>query len=780
MYPIIKINNCELVAVPAIHNRAVFAREVNYLCSDKDTRPDAIAVELGPHIVYELVTWMKELGISRRAETGLPCMLGLLSDNRLIHPDLGESALNLQENTASSLPDISPDLLKKLLYYSDKYLTALSSTDSIIEAIRCSVELDIPVYGIDMDEMSMKPDTIHLVEEPVNSSFDLLNYVSENETRAAETRDPYVDGRREYVMSSRLKRIANYHNKVLFTGGIAHWVKIKELLADPSVRPADILVPYFPLKFKRNVIHPSMALAFMDKYPVITTLYEKSRHFPRKNLKYRFDLPDTNKLCRGILDRTYEEYHREYCTAHINGSDKSCIEKLPVFERLLSNLSLIRQHHSPSMSDIMECSESMMPDNFNGLLMSQLMNIERPWASMKNFPGLPLLSAMPRDVEAGENKSGLDHFRLTGPRKDNPVPWEIPGYEEESFTIHYHNSDSPAAYSSRIWSWSDDPFRNKNKSNYYVWVWPPCEALIYGTAYEASRIARTRSDEPYPAVFEGSLYNGLDIKATMRSVINGEKKIMIKKPSSEKKIFTPDGKHSEPAVFIFNEDPSGLTSTWSLLIAGTNLYRNVKNKTRFENLVREKGRSFISSISRVKNQEIPQSMRGHIDSINILDGYTVLGNPCINARQAAQWLEDNDYKCCPIMTDTLFTSLMSYYKKHFNIELSITDWTTSLIQIAIPYAKERFVVIGPKTFSIPEKLNAEAGRRNISIDFLPLSYFSDLHVSELRRRLLLKASDPDGLTYPPEAEKAIGQKADKYFELLPQYMQLQLKKQINN
>lgn len=132
------------------------------------------------------------------------------------------------------------------------------------------------------------------------------------------------------------------------------------------------------------------------------------------------------------------------------------------------------------------------------------------------------------------------------------------------------------------------------------------------------------------------------------------------------------------------------------------------------------------------------------------------------------------------MTDTLFTSLISYYKKHFNIELSITDWTTSLIQIAIPYAKERFVVIGPKTFSIPEKLNAEAGRRNISIDFLPLSYFSDLHVSELRRRLMLKASDPDGLAYPPDAEKAIGQKADKYFELLPQYMQLQLKKQINN
>ncbi len=779
MYPIIKINNCEVVAVPAIHNRAVFAREVNYLCSDKETRPDAIAVELGPHIVYELVTWMKELGISRRTGTWLPCMLGLMLDNRFIHPDLGVSALNLQENTAKSLPDISPDLLKKLLYYSDKYLIALSSTDSIIEAIRCSVELDIPVYGIDMDEMSMKPDKILLVEEPRNSSFNLLNYVSENEIRAAETRDPYVDGRREYVMAARLKRIAKYHKRVLVTGGIAHWVKLKELLANPSVRPADIVVPYFPLKFKRSVIHPSMALAFMDNYPVMTTLYEKSRHFPRKNLKFRFDLPDTNKLCRGILDRTYEEYNREYGNSHLNGSDKS-IEKIPGFERLLANLSLVRQHHSPSMSDIIECSESMMPDGFNGLLMSQLMNIDRPWASMKQFPELPLLSVMPRDGEGRENKTGIDHFRLTDPRKDNPGPWEIPGYEEESFTIHYHNSNFSPVLSSRVWNWADDPFRNEKKSNYYVWVWPPCEALIFGTAYEASRIARTRSDEPSPAVFEGSLYNGLDIKATMRSIIKGEKKIMIKKPSSEKKVFTPDGKHPEPTVFIFNDDPADLASAWSLLIAGTNLYRNVKNRPRFDNLVRAKGSCFISSISRVKYHEIPQPMRGHIDSINILDGYTVLGNPCINARQAAQWIEDNDYNCCPVMSETSITSLISYYKKHFNLELSITDWTTTLIEVAIPYAKERFVVIGPKTFSIPEKLNAEARRRNISIDFLPLSYFSDKHISEMRRRIMLKASDPDGLSYPPEAEKAIGQKADKYFELLPQYMQLQLKKQKNN
>ena len=207
--------------------------------------------------------------------------------------------------------------------------------------------------------------------------------------------------------------------------------------------------------------------------------------------------------------------------------------------------------------------------------------------------------------EDRENKAGIDHFRLTDLQKDKSGSGKIPGYEEESFTIAYHNSNSSPVYSSRVWTWADDPYRKKKKSNYYVWVWPPCEALIFGTAYEASRIARTRSDEPSPAVFEGSLYNGLDIKATMRSVINGEKKIMIKKPSAEKKIFTPDGKHPEPTVFFSVKIHADQVSVWSLLIAGTNLYRNVKNRTRFDNIVRTKGSCFISSISRVKNHEIP-------------------------------------------------------------------------------------------------------------------------------------------------------------------------------
>ena len=55
MEPTIAINASILRAVPAMHYRAVFAKEVNRLCAQEATRPDAIAVELGVHLVKEIV-----------------------------------------------------------------------------------------------------------------------------------------------------------------------------------------------------------------------------------------------------------------------------------------------------------------------------------------------------------------------------------------------------------------------------------------------------------------------------------------------------------------------------------------------------------------------------------------------------------------------------------------------------------------------------------------------------------------------------------------------------
>ncbi len=231
-------------------------------------------------------------------------------------------------------------------------------------------------------------------------------------------------------------------------------------------------------------------------------------------------------------------------------------------------------------------------------------------------------------------------------------------------------------YLLRMWKWDDEPEHPRSSGSFFDWVWPPCEALLFGTAYEASKMAVTRSKEAITEVFEGSLYDGLDIRATIRSATAGERKIYVRRTSSAKKLFTPDGKKPEPTVFIFDSETSDNKAHWSLLIAGTNLRSYLKDKTEFDRVVQKYGGYFVSSISRVRYQPVPAHLSGYVVSSSILDGITAFGSPCINAVQGAQWLEDNNFKACPVLTSTSIDTMIDYYRDHYSMTIQEADWKT--------------------------------------------------------------------------------------------------------
>jgi hypothetical protein len=776
MSPVIEINESIIEAVPAVHYRSAFAREVNNLCSCDKTRPEAVAVELGPHLTNAITSWMKELGVSPLKETELPCMLGLLYKNKFVHPDYQETALGLQAHSGKPLNELSPELRRKLLNYSDKYLAGLSSTDSIFEAIRCSIELNIPVYGIDMDEFSARHGKTVLIEEPQGLDSGLSNYVVKYGRIASMCRDAYVDGRREYVMAARLKSLAGRHRRILFTCGLAHWEMIQILLKDPAVRPAEILITEGSINFTRVIVHPRMAVTFMDTYPVLTTIYEQNRHNPLNKSKDPFRIQKAGHIYQDILAKVYNKYFKEYKTVYKENKTNNNIQRIPDFEIFVSNMQIVNQHFAPSLTDLIDCARSMMSPDFCDLLTTHLMDIERPWASPGQFPNLPMVSRLPDNSEQKENKAPVDFFNLTESVKDLKHPKPSVRKRSGSFTLDYRNANPVPEYLLRMWNWEDEPVVPRGRESCYDWVWPPCEAILFGSAYEASKMAVTRSNEPVSAVFEGSLFDGLDIKATIRSATAGEKKIYIRKPSSTRKTFYPDGKKPEPTVFIFENTPTDIKSTWSLLIAGTNLRRYLKDKTGYDKIVAKYGGYFISSISRISYHAVPSEISRYVVSYSILEGITAFGSPCINAMQGAQWLEDNNFRACPVLTYTSIDTLIDYYKNQHNMEISETDWKTAMIRFAIPFAKERVVVVAPGNFKVSNKLHSEAGKRNVSIDQIPLSYFPAERIAEMKQRLIVRAKDNDGLTFPPEAEQALGQKADKYLELLPLYMQQQLKR----
>jgi hypothetical protein len=70
-----------LRVVPAVHYRLPFARAMNAICADPTTRPEAIAVELGPEAAACVADWIRELGADKGK---LPAMLGLSMKNNAI------------------------------------------------------------------------------------------------------------------------------------------------------------------------------------------------------------------------------------------------------------------------------------------------------------------------------------------------------------------------------------------------------------------------------------------------------------------------------------------------------------------------------------------------------------------------------------------------------------------------------------------------------------------------------------------------------------------------
>jgi hypothetical protein len=139
-------------------------------------------------------------------------------------------------------------------------------------------------------------------------------------------------------------------------------------------------------------------------------------------------------------------------------------------------------------------------------------------------------------------------------------------------------------------------------------------------------------------------------------------------------------------------------------------------------------------------------------------------------------VEDNDYTCCPVTSGNSVNNLIREYKRFHQLEIDAGDWQTALIQFAIPYARERVVVVAPGKFRISRKLHALAKRRKVSLDLLPLTTFPAVRIAEMRKRISVPSMDQDGCIFPKETEIVLGQSADQYMNLLPVYMQNQLKK----
>lgn len=150
----------------------------------------------------------------------------------------------------------------------------LEGSDGVQEAVRSSIEADIPVWFI--DPMTLRfpffhdrlPDA-YLID--VVGQKTLLDAV----TSGREAESDEENSRRETFMAARIQEAARQYENVLFVGGLAHVPGIRKLLESPQALPlmktgvsAAVVAP----------IHPDSLKKGFTEIPKITEVFEKWRN----------------------------------------------------------------------------------------------------------------------------------------------------------------------------------------------------------------------------------------------------------------------------------------------------------------------------------------------------------------------------------------------------------------------------------------------------------------------------------------------------------------------
>jgi hypothetical protein len=740
-----------LWVVPAVHFRVAFAERVNQLCSDRNTRPDAIAVELGAQATAAAAAWLGELGVGPSRRTKLPCMLGLASRNRRIKASKRDLAVRLQIERGCELTELPPELLRELLGYSGFRVLYLSPTDSIVEAIRCALELEVPLYGVDLDESAEGERSDGVFQTPPMPGEQIERYVQENARYAGHQRDEEVDSRREIAMVARLKTMLNHHRRVLLTCGLAHWLPIQKLLSDSTLQPAPIPPPSAVrrLEFYRTVIHPALAVYYMDLFPACAKGYEQHRR-PANVLRKPLSRAKTTDLLTRML--------RAACEKHFGRKDaKQQLDRLGEdwealhdFEQLLAHLTLVRQQSVPDLFTILMAAQGTMTAQFCGVLASKLMEFN--WAKPKSHPGSYCL--VPPPVAAGKFVRG----EFIGPKGQKD------GY---CYVTSVPGGVCPRLEVPIPWRWEGAQLVGQRPRYDERRTWTPWDRLMTAMSLRAREVARSERERPRIEVFEGSLLDGVHMKSTLRAHIRGENRVYVhdrRQPSS------PAPKHHDgwPIVWVFRLEADNLE--WGKALEWLHSFEGrVRNPALLHQVARDHRDASIWIVHAGRPAAQAQDPHRLIWRTE-LNGILLYAPTHFTLHQAARWAEDTGYRRMPVCHS--YESVETFFQTHHRLDAGAGPWYVSLVRMAIPYASTAVTIVAPDGLALPPAVFEEARQRGVQVRIVPLSYFPREMLRRMSSLLFVPVkNDPETqeYSYVEYAEQVLGESVTAGRDLLPAY-----------
>jgi hypothetical protein len=753
----------ELIVVPAIHYRYMFAREINRICSDAETRPGAIAVELGPQTAAAARNWLRELGIGPDGHKRLPIMLGLMKQNRILPSTVKEKALQIQKDAGKDLSELPPEVLYRELGFTGHSMLYLNPADSIIEAIRCSLELNLPLYGVDLEDSTSGDRRLFLIPDPKGEKADLEAYVAQHAVYAARHRDDRVDSRREIVMAARIKTLLRIHRRILFTFGLGHWVCVKRRLEDPSLQPASETGTGEPRQgtFERVVVHPLIAIEHMDPLPAVVKAYEDSRVSPRESGGPNRETGEVDPLLifESLLNRAYRICFQYKRRKYDSGRRLLDLEFLREFEAYLQNLRLLSHRPLPDLPLALRAAREMMSQDFVKTLSRTLMRF--PWALPDEHPECSVLAPSPdlggafNLMRCGENGSWhRKHIYLQSEGGDSRhcVPVEIP------------------------WGWKRQRnFGQSNSEEGLLHTWIPWEYLISSMSLRAVQTALRKHEERRIEVFEGSILEGVDMKATLRAYAQGKERVFVRDTRKEKVKYVDRTGDGFPVIWIL-QPGKHRGADWTALYEDCNWMRKyVQDRESFNRVREEKGNKMIALIGygdlhvNTGASKMNQGIR-----TDRYYGILIYQPICWARNQFARWAEVTRYRRNPFcqrsfLLGTCFSDLKAGFEKELDIRFREFDWPTTLMLFGIPFGKDVLTVVVPDSYRIHPVVYEKAKKHGLEVCTASLASFNPKEIARLPVNYMVPAAvnDPRCI-FPKSIEDAIGESQDDNRDLVPQ------------
>ncbi len=779
----LEVDGGTLRVVPAVHFRPPFAERVNQLCRNKETRPEAIAVELGPGVAKYVYQWFLELHTQDQLGRRFPCMLVVAAHNRRIRPSMQRRAVQLQEETGRDLEELSPDILNKVLGYSSESVLFLSPSDSIVEAIRSAVELGIPVYGVDLEEVADSERQEILIKDTGGlTTDDVPEWVGDNLDRADACRDEVIDGRREVAMAARLKAVVERHGNVLFTCGAAHWQRIQGLLQDSAIRPAIIedrqAAP--AREYVRLIAHPSLAIYFLDPFPPWVENVEKQRESAAREWQdedsVRGEKIRPREMFEGLIKAAYIKFLRQSVAETDVGKRKNSYN-IHDFTTLLENLSVLENRTVPDLFSMFSAARGTISSAFRDILAEKFIHYE--WADPEAL-GLPVLYS----IDSGFNsRMKVQVIDVNGGKGRSFFLNNLPGYGEARYRgkvpcpkdleSRYapNKSNGPSQLPDRM---EDEELETPEGVN-NLRTWAPTDDLFTLMCCRAMTLARYITEQNVSLPFEGPIYDGICIKSMVRAAAVGDERVYVRQRRRGRGQLEMQERMLEPIIWLFDTKASGADWTaYSQPLIELKEHCDARgvDPRELDSIATELGSHYLAGMTYGGSEQCAQRhQRAGIDFKIRLSGVVYFIPPTCSESEDLEWMRQGDYQNVPIVPGSDIDALVSLYKERYTLDLNPEDWISTMIGLAIPYAQTTVVVVTPRGFVLDRSLTRAARKMGKSIALVPLSYFSDSVVKRLQTNYGVRRQEtPMGDIFDPLAVRLLGEEPDCYRHHVPDWL----------